>query len=154
VLYPNSLKTQCGTQEYVSPEVLENRPAYDVPCDIWTVGVIVFIMLGGYYPFRGKSEEEVLKKVRYGEFQFHKKYWNGISDEAKSLVKEMMMVDPDQRITAADALQSPWIKADNSVLSTDLSENLQELKTELKSKLKGIVNGIIATNMMQAIRES
>jgi serine/threonine protein kinase len=148
------LKTQCGTQEYVAPEVLENRPAYDLPCDIWTVGVIIFIMLGGYYPFRGKSEEEVLKKVRYGEFQFHSKYWKGISDEAKSLVKQMMTVDPDQRITAADALQSTWIKADNSILSADLSDNLQELKKELRGKFKAVVKGLIAVDKLRAIGDT
>ena len=118
-----------------------------------TMLVIIFIMLGGYYPFRGKTEEEVLRKVRYGEFQFHKKYWTGISAEAKALVKQMMTIDPDQRITAEDALKSDWIGADVSVLSADLSDNLEELKAEVKSKLKGIVKGIIATNKMKAINE-
>jgi calcium-dependent protein kinase len=154
VHFPNSLHTQCGTQEYVAPEVLENLPAYDVSCDIWTVGVIIFIMLGGYYPFRGKNEIEVLKKVRYGEFVFHDKYWKGISEDAKSLIKSMMTVDPQQRITADDALGSAWIKADVSVLSADLSDNMQELKEYVKSKFKGLVKTIIATNKLQAIGES
>jgi serine/threonine protein kinase len=154
VHFPNSLHTQCGTQEYVAPEVLENRPAYDVSCDIWTVGVIIFIMLGGYYPFRGKDELEVLKKVRYGEFVFHDKYWKGISGDAKSLIKSMMTVNPQQRITADDALGTAWIGADVTVLSADLSDNLQELKKYVKAKFKGMVKTIIATNKLQAIGEA
>lgn len=153
VLYPNSLKTQCGTQEYVAPEILAHNPAYDVQCDVWTVGVIIFIMLGGYYPFRGKSEEKVLKKVRYGEFTFHKKYWTGISKEAKDLLKQMMTVNPEERITADEALQSTWIRANDSDLSNDLSGNLEELKGELRIKFKGIVKGIMATSKLQAITE-
>lgn len=130
VAFPNSLHTQCGTQEYVAPEVLENRPAYDVSCDMWTIGVIVFIMLGGYYPFRGKKEIDVLKKVRYGDFKFHDKFWKGISDDAKVLVRQMMTVDPQQRVTAADALKSSWIYSDSIVLSTDLRSNMNGLGNE------------------------
>ena len=137
----------------MAPEVLAHTPAYDVQCDVWTVGVIIFIMLGGYYPFRGNSEEEILKKVRYGEFKFHKKHWSGVSEAAKQLLRQLMTVNPEERISAEEALQSPWIKADNSVLSADLSDNLQELQGELKGKLKGIVKGIIATNKLQAIAD-
>jgi len=75
VTFPNSLRTQCGTQEYVAPEILTSHPAYDVSCDLWTVGVIVFIMLGGYYPFRAKKEEDVMK---HGWFQTMK--WQALFD--------------------------------------------------------------------------
>eukprot|EP00980_Cylindrotheca_fusiformis_P030184 scaffold24525_cov162-Cylindrotheca_fusiformis.AAC.1 len=130
VAFPNSLHTQCGTQEYVAPEVLENKPAYDVSCDMWTIGVIVFIMLGGYYPFRAKKEIDVLKKVRYGEFKFHEKFWKDISEDAKSLVRQLMTVDPEQRISASDALKSSWIYSDSLVLKTDLSPNMGSLGNE------------------------
>ena len=99
-------------------------------CDMWTVGVIVFIMLGGYYPFRGKSEMDVLRKVRYGEFKFHPKMWKNITDDAKDLVKRMMTVDPEERIMATDALQSPWIRTDSIRLSIELNENYGELFQE------------------------
>ena len=131
VTFPNSLHTQCGTQEYVAPEVLENKPAYDVSCDMWAVGVIVFIMLGGYYPFRGKDESEKMKRARYGRFKFHDQYWNGISQEAMSLVRSMLTVDPDDRITAFDALQSPWIYSKSlvvSVIATRESEDILEME--------------------------
>jgi serine/threonine protein kinase len=130
-----------------------NKPAYDVSCDIWTVGVIIFIMLGGYYPFRGDNELDVLKNVRYGDFVFHDKYWKGISKDAKSLIKSMMTVNPQQRITADDALGTAWIRANSSVLSADLSANLQRLKEDVKSKFKKIVHTVIAAKKLQAIGE-
>jgi serine/threonine protein kinase len=147
------LKTQCGTQEYVAPEVLENRPAYDVPCDVWSVGVMIFIMLGGYYPFRGTTEVDVLKNVRYGQFKFREKYWKGISQDAKDLIKRMLVVDPEERITAADALKSSWIGANDKILSADLSENMKEFKAEVTLKLKGAVRAVIATNLLKSIGE-
>jgi len=133
VTFPNSLRTQCGTQEYVAPEILTSHPAYDVSCDLWTVGVIVFIMLGGYYPFRAKKEEDVMKKIRYGEFKFHSKYWKKISTEAKDAVQKMLEVDPNERITAADALSSPWIHSGDK-LTADLGDNMKEFASERSLK--------------------
>jgi serine/threonine protein kinase len=148
------LKTQCGTQEYVAPEVLEHRPAYDVPCDVWALGVMIFIMLGGYYPFRGTSEGEVLKNVRYGQFKFRDKYWKGISQDAKDLIKRMLVVDPNERITAEEALRSSWIQATDQVLSADLSDNMEELKVEVKEKLQTVVKRVIATNRLLQTTEA
>ena len=110
-------------------------------------------MLGGYYPFRGTTEVEVLKNVRYGQFKFREKYWKGISQDAKDLIARMLVVDPDDRITAEDALKSAWIRADNQKLSADLSENMQEFKKEVTQKLKGAVRAIIATNLLKAVAE-
>lgn len=108
VLQPNSLTTVCGTEGFVAPEIIEHNPEYDVECDIWSLGVIIYILLGGYRPFRGEGEE-CLEKIRYGEFQFHRKYWSAVSDEAKLLISRMLTVDVSRRITAAEALESDWI---------------------------------------------
>ncbi len=149
VLYRNSLKTQCGVQEFVAPEVLENRPAYDVSCDMWTVGVLVFILLGGYYPFRGNTVAEILKNVRYGIFEFRNKFWKGVSEEAKELLRFMMTVNPDERVTADASLKHGWIKADNSVLSHDLMDNLSEIKWEAAQKFKAAVRTVLATHRLK-----
>lgn len=109
VLYPNSLKTQIGTEGYVSPEIIEHRPAYDVQCDMWSLGVVLYMLLGGYRPFRGEGEE-VLRMTRYGEYKFHKRYWKDVSEEAKILIARMLTVDPICRITATAALHSDWIR--------------------------------------------
>jgi calcium/calmodulin-dependent protein kinase I len=108
VLQPNSLTTVCGTEGFVAPEIIEHTPEYDVECDVWSLGVVIYIILGGYRPFRGEGED-CLEKIRYGEFQFHRKYWSAVSDEAKGCISSMLTVDVTRRITAADALESDWI---------------------------------------------
>ena len=122
----------------MAPEILEHRPAYDVSCDMWSLGVIIYIVLGGYRPFRGEGEE-VMKQIRYGEYKYHKRYWSHVSQDAKDLITSMLTVDPSLRVTAMDALDSPWIQADNESLGTDLSGNMKDLKTlrEAKAKIKG-----------------
>lgn len=154
VNFPNSLRTQCGTEGYVAPEILEHRPNYDVPCDMWSLGVIIYIVLGGYRPFRGEGEE-VMKQIRYGEYKFHKRYWSHVSDDAKNLITRMLTVDPEKRITAEQALCSRWIQSDEDSLGTELSDNMNDLKNlrTAKRKIKGAVNTIIASNKLQSIGE-
>lgn len=152
VLYPNSLQTQCGTEGYVAPEILEHRPAYDVQCDMWSLGVVLYIIIGGYRPFRGDGEE-VLRLIRYGEFKFHKRYWREISEEAKILISRMLTVNPIARITATGALLSDWILgADEALQSHTLNKNLDQMKKNRKSavtKVKAAVNSIMAAKKMQ-----
>jgi calcium/calmodulin-dependent serine protein kinase len=152
VLFPNSLRTQCGTEGYVAPEILSHKPAYGVQCDMWSLGVIVYIVLGGYRPFRGTSEV-VMKQIRYGEYKFHDKYWSHVSQNAKDLIRRMLTVDPEERITAEDALKSAWIRADSKELGkSDLRANQQELKNfKGKDKLRQVVKLIIATNKLQSL---
>lgn len=140
MLYPNSLRTQCGTEGYVAPEILSHKPAYDTKCDMWSLGVILYIVLGGYRPFRGTSDD-VMRQIRYGEYEFHERYWGHVSDEAKDLIRAMLTVDPDLRISANDAMNSSWITADSSRLGqTDLKSNQEELKNfKGKQKLRQVV---------------
>eukprot|EP00536_Pseudo-nitzschia_multiseries_P003291 jgi/Psemu1/318129/estExt_fgenesh1_pm.C_490005 len=156
VTHEYCLQTLCGTPNYVAPEILDHRhrPAYDVSCDMWSLGVILYIMLGGYRPFRGEEEEEVMKQIRYGEYKFHKRYWGDISDDAKDLIAEMLTVDPVKRITAEMALATKWIKADRLSLGTvELSKNLENLKTGRNSTrtMKAAAAAVIATNKLQSI---
>jgi len=152
VLYTNSLRTQCGTEGYVAPEILSHKPSYDVKCDMWSLGVILYIVLGGYRPFRGTSDQ-VMKQIRYGEYEFHPRYWSHVSKEAKDLIRRMLTVDPDERISATEGLQSAWITADDKTLgASDLSSNLVELKNfKAKAKLRQVVKMIIATNKLQSL---
>ena len=139
VLYPNSLRTQCGTEGYVAPEILKHRPAYDVECDMWSLGVIIYIVLGGYRPFQG-TPDEVMEQIRYGNYEFHPKYWNHVSLDAKDLVRQMLTVDTENRISATHALQHAWIAADVSTLgNTDLTANQDKLKGfNPKAKLRQV----------------
>lgn len=152
VLFPNALRTQIGTEGYVAPEILEHRPAYDVQCDMWSLGVVLYILLGGYRPFRGEGEE-VMRLTRYGEFKFHKRYWRNISEAAKILISRMLTVDPVCRITATAALQSEWIKMTQEELDVrGLNENMEEMKAmkdSARAKVKAAVHSIIATGKLK-----
>jgi len=109
VYQPNSLTTVCGTEGFVAPEIIEHSPQYDVECDIWSLGVVLYILLGGYRPFRGEGEE-CLERIRYGEYQFHRKYWSHVSDDTKDLIAQMLTVDISHRITAQEALDSDLMR--------------------------------------------
>lgn len=76
----------------MAPEVLKKR--YDEKCDIWSIGVILYILLCGYPPFAGKNEESILEKVAVGEFNFDSEDWNEVSDEAKLFIRKMLVYDP------------------------------------------------------------
>ena len=146
---PDSIKTQCGTPGYVAPEILKGV-LYGVQADMWSLGVITYILLGGYPPFIEDNQKKLFHKIRKGEFEFHPKYWGNMSKEAKELISSMLTVDPSKRITAEGALNSSWMTSGASVLSSrDLGINLQEFKKfNAKRKFKGAVKATIALNKM------
>jgi len=96
-----------GTPYYIAPEVLVGN--YTEKCDMWSIGVMLYIMLCGSPPFNG-SDDQIISKVRKGTWSFRGQAWNSISEEAKDLVKKLMEKDINQRLTAVDALAHPWIK--------------------------------------------
>ena len=102
------LTSLTGTAYYVAPEVL--RGNYDFKCDIWSCGVILYIMLCGYPPFRGNSEDAILNAVSRGYFSFAGKEWALVSSEAKSLIMYMLTRNPLRRPSAAEVFNTGWIQ--------------------------------------------
>ncbi|KAM3836653.1 ribosomal protein S6 kinase alpha-3 isoform 1-T1 [Vipera latastei] len=105
------LMTPCYTANFVAPEVLK-RQGYDVACDIWSLGVLLYTMLTGYTPFANGPDdtpEDILARIGSGKFSLSGGYWNSVSETAKDLVSKMLHVDPHQRLTAAQVLRHPWI---------------------------------------------
>lgn len=104
-----------GTVEYMAPEILmqteDDLKGYDQRCDIWSLGVVLYILLGGYHPFQTDNMEEMIEQISSGSFCFHKRYWNNISTEAKALIKNMLEVNPDERCSLEEALSSEWFSA-------------------------------------------
>lgn len=92
----------------MAPEVLKEK--YDYKCDLWSCGVIMYILLCGYPPFRGDTDEEILENVRIGKYNLDEPEFETISIEGKNLLKKLMTYDPAKRITAEQALQDAWIK--------------------------------------------
>merc|ERR1740121_105918 len=102
------MTTKAGTPYYVAPQVLSG--AYDEKCDIWSCGVIAYILLCGYPPFYGDKDEDILRRVRTGKFEFPSPDWDNISDAAKSFITSMLTMDPKQRPTAEMALEHPFLR--------------------------------------------
>lgn len=104
------LYTLCGSPQYVAPE-LYNRDGtgYDEQCDLWSAGIVIFLLLGGYVPFDG--EEYLLPGIiQKGHYQFHKKFWSEISEPPKELIRSLLKVDPIHRATIEEALDSEWLR--------------------------------------------
>jgi calcium-dependent protein kinase len=101
------LHASCGSLKYVSPEVLKGD--YDSQCDMWSLGVIVYMLLSGSAPFYGGFEDEVLEKIRLGNYKTTGSRWTGISSRGIDFIKSLLVVDPKLRLTASQALLHPWI---------------------------------------------
>lgn len=96
-----------GTLYYVAPEVLEKK--YGHECDIWSLGVILYILLSGRPPFEGQNVE-VFTKIIKAEYDFESKRWKKVSKEAIDLIQKMMEHDKKKRISPVEALNHPWFE--------------------------------------------
>jgi serine/threonine protein kinase len=109
VTTPNSLTTQCGSANYVAPEILAGTP-YDKSCDMWSVGVIVYMLIAGYAPFADEEQAEQQAKIIKGDFEFHSEFWDHVGPEGKHFISTLLTVDPSQRLTAKAAKGHSWFK--------------------------------------------
>ena len=101
------MHTRVGTPYYIAPEVLKRD--YTLKCDVWSVGVIAYILLCGYPPFFGDNDKEIFRRVSRGSFTFPSPEWDHISKGAKAFVSRLLALDPAQRPTAAAALKDAWM---------------------------------------------
>ena len=139
-----------GISYYIAPEVLEGD--YDEKCDIWSCGVILYILLCGYAPFYGENDKEIYNQVLKGEYDFPKEEWQNVSEEAKNLVQKMLEKDTKKRITALDALQDKWFKINkqkktsNKLLAKNVLKNMKKFKKNKKfekATMSFIVNQLV-----------
>ena len=109
------MTTRCGTPGYVAPEVLAQEVThgelrrYGTSCDCWSVGVIVYILLSAAPPFYGKTDAEMNRRIKQGQYKFPDKYWSHISQSAKDFICRLLTVDPTRRMSALEALQHDWV---------------------------------------------
>ena len=97
-----------GTAYYIAPEVIDKK--YDEKCDVWSLGVILYIMLCGLPPFNSRGESEIYEKIKKLPVSFKGEVWNTVSDEAKLLIQKMLRKDPTTRIPISEVLSDPWIQ--------------------------------------------
>jgi len=132
---PQSLTSRCGTPTFVAPEILKNIP-HDQSADLWSIGVIVYILLVGYAPFMKDSQAELFQQIRTGNWDFHRKDWENISKEALEFVQNLLVVDPAQRWTVDDALRCAWIHdPDVDITKRDLMTSIDTLRKR-RSRLR------------------
>lgn len=111
------LTSAVGSPAFVAPEVFES--SYGTAVDIWSCGVILYMMLsGGEMPFRGKSASEIMSQAREGKLQFTSEVWQRTSQQAKSFVRALLNVDGNERLTARQALEHPWLAEMSQFSST------------------------------------
>ncbi|XP_041788969.1 serine/threonine-protein kinase DCLK2 isoform X2 [Chelmon rostratus] len=123
------LYTVCGTPTYVAPEII-SESGYGLKVDIWAAGVITYILLCGFPPFRSESnmQEDLFDQILLGRLDFPSPYWDNITDSAKELIGKMLQVNVEARYTAQDILSHPWV-TDDAVIENNM-------KTEVTGKLK------------------
>ena len=128
-----------GTLVYCSPEVLKNN--YDQKCDIWSCGVIMYLLLCGKYPFSGKSEEEITKKILFDKLTFDDKLFENVSESAKDLIRKCLIRDKNKRISVKEALTHEFFAGEinmNNIFADEVETKniLKNLKTNARKTSK------------------
>ena len=125
-----------GTPYYIAPEVINE--VYDEKCDIWSIGVIFYVLLCGYPPFNGDTDVEIMQNVQRGKFCFPVEEWGVISNEAKDLISKMLTYEPSKRISAKEILLHPWFShyeekmKQNKSVARSAFENMKRFKRNKK----------------------
>jgi calcium/calmodulin-dependent protein kinase I len=121
---------------------------------MWCVGIILYILLGGYPPFIENDQRELFRKICNGEYEFHDEYFHRVSDDAKNLISSLIEINPKKRFSAKRALEDEWIRCDDDELvKKDLSgANFSKLKQfNAKKKVRAAVLSLTAVNRFNSL---
>ncbi|TRY56246.1 hypothetical protein DNTS_028557 [Danionella cerebrum] len=105
----NEFKNIFGTPEFVAPEIVNYEPL-GLEADMWSIGVITYILLSGASPFLGETKQETLTNISAVNYDFDEEYFSNTSELAKDFIRRLLVKDPKKRMTIEDSLQHPWIK--------------------------------------------
>ncbi|NWI22662.1 KCC4 kinase, partial [Sula dactylatra] len=145
-----TMKTVCGTPGYCAPEILRGC-AYGPEVDMWSLGIITYILLCGFEPFYDeRGDQYMFKRILNCEYDFVSPWWDDVSLNAKDLVKKLIVLDPKKRLTTLQALQHPWVtgKAANFAHMDNAQKKLQEFNA--RRKLKAIKAVVASTRLGSA----
>ena len=143
-----------GTVYYVSPQVLAGN--YDNKCDVWSIGVIVYMILSGSPPFPGQNDQEIINRIKSTEVSFEGPRWLGISKDAKDYISLLLTREPKMRPSAAQAMDHPWLRrmiseedgcsVDNEI-DLDVLRNIQQFSRQ--NAIRRAALGMIAMSLTQ-----
>ncbi|XP_004678425.1 PREDICTED: calcium/calmodulin-dependent protein kinase type IV [Condylura cristata] len=148
------MKTVCGTPGYCAPEILRGC-AYGPEVDMWSVGIITYILLCGFEPFYDeRGDQFMFRRILNCEYYFISPWWDEVSLNAKDLVRKLIVLDPKKRLTTFQALQHPWVtgKAANFVHMDTAQKKLQEFNA--RRKLKAAVKAVVASSRLGSASSS
>ena len=127
------MQTACGTPGYVAPEVL-NATGYDREVDLWSVGVISYILLCGFPPFYGDTVPQLFEQILQGQYDYPEDYWGAVSETAIDFIDHLLVVDKDKRFTAEQALAHPWLNQKQSEAPLKIGDDLKKLVGKHRSQ--------------------
>lgn len=143
----SGLSADITLPSYTAPEILCNE-SFGSSADMWSVGVIMFVLIGGYCPFYNDDSKKAIANIKNGTLIFHGSTWGNVSTDAQDLIRDLIVLDPSKRLTAEKALEHPWITSSDEILkSRNLDGNLEELKKFLAMrKFRAAAFAVMAAN--------
>lgn len=116
----------------MAPEVLKGK--YGTQADLWSVGVIAYMLLSSQMPFYGKRRRHIVEQIMEGNYQFKGRRWKRVSQQSKEFVKDLLVLDPEDRLTAQEALSAAWLNRRYS--ATVRNPHTEELESAHQSMVK------------------
>ncbi|CAK9030650.1 Calcium/calmodulin-dependent protein kinase type 1 (CaM kinase I) (MnCaMKI), partial [Durusdinium trenchii] len=143
----DTLATTCGTPGYVAPEIISGKP-YGKEVDMWSLGVITYILLAGYPPFYDENQNTLFRQIKKAKYKFDPEFWSEVSESAKDLIRGLLVVDPKKRLTVDQVLAHPWVaNAGGDDGDKDITPALTELKKfQARKKLRKGFHAVVAMN--------
>jgi len=142
--------TACGTPGYVAPEIISGK-GYGKEVDIWSIGIVLYILLCGFPPFYEENNAELFEKIKQGEFEFNSPYWDDVSESAKDLIRKLLNTDSQSRLSSEEILDHPWLVSEDTPRK-ELNQCKEEMsKFNAKRRLKRAANSVIAANRFQSV---
>ena len=145
-------RTIVGSSYYIAPEVINKK--YNQECDMWSAGVILYMFIVGHAPFDGKTNREIMERIKKGNYLKNEERWINSSKEVKDLIQKLLVLEPEKRLTAIEALKHPWFKVTNSnilynnISKEDVLKCVQNLLNyQINSKFEELVLAYIIHSM-------
>jgi len=127
------LVTSCGTPGYVAPEVLLCE-SYDKAVDMWGIGIITYVLLAGYPPFYADDDTAMFERIMNCDYDFDDECWDDVSVLGKDFIQKLLVKDPEQRLTAEEALSHQWLLTESPNIALNIGDKFAEYNTKRKEE--------------------